>query len=56
LSRPAVLPAPAWALKILLGEMSRMLLGGQRALPKAATDLGFKFKFPMLADALKAVI
>ncbi|MGQ0506828.1 MAG: TIGR01777 family oxidoreductase, partial [Myxococcaceae bacterium] len=43
LHRPAVLPAPAFALKVALGEMSTMVLEGQRVLPKKAVAAGFTF-------------
>ena len=36
LHRPAFFPVPAFVLKLLLGEMAGLLLGGQRALPKKA--------------------
>jgi uncharacterized protein (TIGR01777 family) len=52
LGRPALLPAPAFALRALLGEMSTMLLGGHRVLPRAAQHLGFVFRFPELSAAL----
>jgi hypothetical protein len=56
LHRPAVLPAPAFALKILLGEMAGVLLTGQRVLPKKALEFGYTFQFPSLEGALKAVL
>ena len=34
LNRPALLPAPAWVLKLILGEMSELLIGSQRVIPK----------------------
>src|SRR5207342_3217772 len=43
LHRPALFPAPAFALKLMLGEMSEILLGSQRVLPKAAESTGFRF-------------
>lgn len=54
LHRPAVLPAPAFALRLALGaEMANeMLLGGQRVLPMRATEEGFQFAYPELAAAL----
>lgn len=50
--RPAVLPAPAFALRLVLGEMAAMLLDGQRVVPAAATAHGFAFRFPYLDGAL----
>ncbi len=56
LHRPAVLPAPAFALRILLGEMADILLTGQRVLPKKALGWGYPFRYPRLEDALKAIL
>jgi uncharacterized protein len=52
LSRPAFLPVPAFGLRILLGEMSDLLVTGQRAIPARALEMGFRFKFTRLDDAL----
>jgi len=56
LHRPALLPTPAFALKILFGEMADILLTGQRVVPKRAVAEGFKFKHPDLAPALAAIL
>jgi uncharacterized protein (TIGR01777 family) len=54
LHRPALLPAPAFALRTALGEMAdAMLLGGQRAVPARAQSAGFGFAFTDLAQALE---
>ena len=57
LHRPAMFPAPAFALRAMLGrEMAdALLLGGQRVLPATAQHLGFQFKFPELAPALRDI-
>ena len=56
LSRPAFLPAPAFALRFILGEMAdALLLSGQRALPAKAQGLWFTYRYPHLADALQAI-
>jgi uncharacterized protein len=53
LKRPSLLPAPAFALKLALGEMAdALLLSSQRALPARATDLGFSFHFADVDEAL----
>ena len=52
LHRPAFLPLPAWVLKILLGEMSCLLLKGQRALPERIQEMGFQFHYTDLNSAL----
>ncbi|MBI3401116.1 MAG: TIGR01777 family protein [Acidobacteria bacterium] len=54
--RPAFMPAPGFALRLLLGEMADgLLLSGQRAVPAKATRLGFQFKYVNLKDALQAI-
>jgi len=55
LRRPAVMPAPAFALRAVLGEMSSMILESQRMLPAKACDLGFRFSHPQLETALRAI-
>jgi uncharacterized protein (TIGR01777 family) len=52
LHRPAVLPAPAIALKIAFGEMSRLLLTGARMKPIRLQEAGYRFKFSELDQAL----
>jgi uncharacterized protein (TIGR01777 family) len=57
LKRPSFLPAPAFALRIALGEMAdALLLSGQRALPVRATDLGFSFRYSHVDEALASVL
>jgi uncharacterized protein (TIGR01777 family) len=52
LHRPAIFPVPAFALHLLFGEMSAVLLGSQRVAPKAAQAAGFVFRFANLDAAL----
>ena len=56
LNRPALLPMPAWVLKLILGEMSELLIGSQRVIPKRILETEFQFKFAYLEDALKNVL
>lgn len=56
LHRPAFLPAPTWILKFILGEMSELLLGSQRVIPKRMLDAGYPFKFTELDAALGHVL
>ena len=56
LNRPAFLPVPAFVLNVLLGEMSELLLGGQRVLPKRLQQENFKFEFTSLEQALQDVL
>ena len=55
LRRPAVFHAPAFVLRIGLGEMADMLLTGQRVLPAAAEELGFRFAHRELEPALRSL-
>lgn len=55
LRRPAVFHAPAFALRVALGEMSTMLLTGQRVLPAHAEHLGFRFTHRTLEPALRSL-
>ena len=56
LGRPAFIPVPALALKLLLGEFASSLLGSQRVLPKRLLELGFEFQFESLRDALHDLV
>jgi len=54
--RPAFMPAPAFALRLLLGEMAdALLLTGQRAVPDKAVRLGFRFRYEKIDAALAAL-
>lgn len=52
LHRPAVLPLPGLLLRVGLGELSVLLLGGQRAVPRRLLEAGFRFSFTDLDSAL----
>ena len=52
LHRPSFMPMPAFALKLGLGELSLLLLGGQRAIPARLLAAGFTFRFTDLRAAL----
>lgn len=52
LRRPAFIPVPAWVLKLALGEMSNLLLCGQRVQPRRAMQLGYTYQFPYIDAAL----
>jgi uncharacterized protein (TIGR01777 family) len=54
--RPAFMPAPGFALRLLLGEMAdALLLSGQRALPAKAERLGFRFRFTQIQETLDRI-
>jgi uncharacterized protein len=54
--RPSWAPVPAFVLKLVLGEMSSLLLEGQKVLPSRLLDEGFQFSFPRVEDALKDIL
>jgi uncharacterized protein (TIGR01777 family) len=54
LRRPAVAPVPAFALKLMYGEMSSIVTTGARVVPARLTELGYEFRRPDLDDALRA--
>jgi uncharacterized protein (TIGR01777 family) len=55
LGRPALVPTPAVALRLALGEMATLVLDGQRAVPRAALAAGYRFRHPDLGGALRAI-
>ena len=52
LHRPAIMPVPAVALRILLGEASLMLLASQRVRPRRLEESGFKWQYSSIETAL----
>jgi hypothetical protein len=56
LHRPAVIPAPAFAMKLVLGELAGALLASQRIMPNVAQALGFQFDYPTLESALQSLV
>ena len=54
LGRPAVLPVPAFALKLLYGEMARLVTTGVNAVPRRLEELGYRFEQPELEAALRS--
>lgn len=53
LHRPFWIPVPAFALRILLGDQSKLVLEGQKVLPNRLVEAGYQFKFPHLKSALE---
>jgi uncharacterized protein (TIGR01777 family) len=52
LGRPAFAPTPAFALRLMLGQVADVVTTGQRVLPKKAQALGYQFQFPTIDGAL----
>lgn len=56
LNRPALLPLPGCILRLAMGEMADLLLGGQFVYPKRAITAGFDFQYPELTTALQNIL
>ena len=56
LERPSWLTVPSFVLRFILGEMSEMLLTGQKALPDKLLKQGYEFKYPNLLQSLKEIL
>lgn len=56
LGRPTISPVPGFMLKLIFGEMSEILLKGQRVIPKDLIKEGFNFKFSDLGNALEDIL
>ncbi len=54
--RPAIFPAPAFALRLALGGFSTEILGSKKVMPKVLTDAGFVFDYPHVSNALTALV
>lgn len=56
LHRPAFMPTPEFALRMIFGERADVLLMSNRVVPKVALDTGYSFQFPSLAPALENLL
>ena len=56
LHRPAIAPVPAFALRVLYGEMASIVITGVRAVPKRLQELGYAYRQPELEPALRAAV
>jgi uncharacterized protein (TIGR01777 family) len=56
LRRPSVLAAPRRLVELALGELASAVMGSQRALPRKALALGYRFRFPELGPALRDLL
>jgi NAD dependent epimerase/dehydratase family enzyme len=56
LHRPALMPVPGFAIKLLYGDMAAIVTTGVRAEPKKLTELGYEFRRPELGEALAAAV
>jgi uncharacterized protein (TIGR01777 family) len=56
LKRPAIFPAPAFALRAVLGGFSTEVLGSKKVIPKVLVDNKFKFDYPHVSSALTTLV
>jgi uncharacterized protein (TIGR01777 family) len=56
MKRPHYIPIPGFVMRLAFGEVSSMVLEGQKVLPQRLLEAGYGFKFPMLEDALKDLL
>jgi NAD dependent epimerase/dehydratase family enzyme len=56
LHRPAVAPVPAFAIKLLYGEMSEIVTKGQNVVPRELQRNGYEFRRPELEDSLRKAV
>ena len=54
LKRPAVAPVPAFAVKLLYGDMAKIVTTGVRMVPRRLQELGYVFREPELEQALRS--
>ncbi len=56
LGKPSRIPIPQTLIKLMMGEVSKLLINGNRVIPEKATKLGYQFKYPELAPALENLL
>lgn len=56
LGRPALVPVPAFAAALMLGEGAAVITEGQRVLPERTVATGYRFQYPALGEALRALV
>jgi uncharacterized protein (TIGR01777 family) len=56
LRRPSFMPAPAFMIKLVLGEFGSVILEGQRVIPKRLLDSGFAFQYAEIDQALQEIV
>lgn len=56
IQRPSWLPVPAFALELLLGEASKLVLEGQNVRPQKTEAMGFQFQYPTIETALSQIL
>jgi uncharacterized protein (TIGR01777 family) len=56
LHRPAIMWAPGWAMRLLVGEIAHLYVTGQKVVPRRLLESGYKFRYPELPLALSEIL
>ena len=56
LGRPSFMPAPAFMIRIVMGEFGDVFLASQRTVPDQLLKFGFSFRYPDIKGALQAIV
>jgi NAD dependent epimerase/dehydratase family enzyme len=56
LNRPAFMPAPAFMIRLVMGEFGDVFLGSQRTVPDKLINHGFSFRYPEIKGAIRAIV
>ncbi len=56
MGRPSFIPVPEFAFRTMFGEVSTVVVDGQRVVPKRLEELGYQFKFPVLEPAIRDIL
>ena len=56
LGRPAFMPAPAFMIRLIMGEFGDVFLGSQRTIPDQLLSHGFSFQYPDIKSAIQACV
>lgn len=56
LGRPSFMPAPAFMIRLAMGEFGDVFLGSQRTVPDRLLSHGFAFQYPEIEEAIRAVV
>jgi hypothetical protein len=54
--RPSFFAVPAFAIRLLFGEMAVTVLGGQRVMPRRLVKEGFEFQYPTIEKAIRSLV
>ena len=56
MGKPSRIPIPVTILRLMMGEVSKILANGRKVVPKKAEEIGYQFRFPRLDQALEDLL